>query len=101
MVSSIPECLNLPWELLPGLDAGFLVADGRVAIRRSACQSMPKQSGGLVAPPLRILFSAFAPLDQPALDYEREEETILRIADRLGGKVHLDIAESGTFDELG
>ena len=35
------------------------------------------------------------------LDYEKEEETILRIADRLGGKVHLDIAESGTFDELG
>ena len=55
----------------------------------------------MVAPPLRILFSASAPLDQPALDYEKEEEAILRIADRLGGKVHLDIAESGTFDELG
>lgn len=35
------------------------------------------------------------------LDYEKEEETTLRIADRLGGKVHLDIVESGTFDELG
>ena len=61
---------------------------------------MPAPSGGLVAPPLRILFCACAPLDQPVLDYEKEEETILHIADRLGGKVHLDIAESGTFDEL-
>ncbi|MGH8586001.1 MAG: CHAT domain-containing protein, partial [Gammaproteobacteria bacterium] len=42
-----------------------------------------------------------APLDLPVLDYEKEEETILRIADRLGGQVHLDIVESATFDELG
>jgi hypothetical protein len=36
----------------------------------------------------------------PVLDYEREEEAILRIADRLGGRIFLDIAEAGTFDEL-
>src|SRR5207253_1401296 len=38
--------------------------------------------------------------DLAGLDHEREEEAILRIAHRLGGKVHLDIAEAGTFDEL-
>lgn len=55
----------------------------------------------LVVPPLRVLFMACAPTDLAHLDYEKEEETILRIADRLGGKVHLEIAETGTFDELG
>jgi hypothetical protein len=51
LVPSIAECLNLPWELLPGFDGGFLVADGRVAIRRSTWEPMPAPSGGLVAPP--------------------------------------------------
>jgi len=41
LVSSSAECLNQPWELLPGLDGSFLVADGRVAIRRSTRESMP------------------------------------------------------------
>jgi hypothetical protein len=51
LVSSIAECLNLSWELLPGLDGGFLVADGRVAIRRSTRGPLPAPSGGLVASP--------------------------------------------------
>ncbi|MBM4086436.1 MAG: CHAT domain-containing protein, partial [Planctomycetes bacterium] len=50
--------------------------------------------------PLRILFTACAPTQLAGLDYEKEEEAILRIADRLGDKVHLDIAEAGAFDEL-
>jgi len=71
-----------------------------VAIRRSTRRELPVSSTALVAPPLRILFCACAPTDLRGLDYEKEEEAILRIADKLGGKIHLDIAESGSFDEL-
>ena len=94
-----PECLNLPWELLPGDDGYFFVADARRAIRRSTKASLPPSSppGAL---PLRILFTACAPIDQQGLDYEKEEEAILRIADKLGDRVHLEIAEAGTFEEL-
>lgn len=99
--SSVPDCLNLPWELLPGRDGSFLVADGRIALRRGARTDLPPPVGGLVAPPLRILFCACAPLDPhlPSLDYEKED-AILRIADKLGGRIHLEIAEAGAFDEL-
>jgi hypothetical protein len=101
-VSPASACLNLPWELLPGRDGRFLVADGRWAIRRSVRAGLPETSLPLVPRPLRILFTACAPQHAglPVLDYEREEEAILRIADRLGGKVFLDIAEASTFDEL-
>ena len=98
--SDDPECLNLPWELLPGADGQFLVADARRAIRRSTRVSLPPPSLPLAALPLRILFTACAPIDQSGLDYEKEEETILRIADKLGSRVHLEIAETGTFEEL-
>ncbi|HVM63022.1 MAG TPA: tetratricopeptide repeat protein [Verrucomicrobiae bacterium] len=98
--SVAPECVNFPWELLPGRNGGFLVADGRVAIRRRTRPEALAVASELVAPPLRLLFCACAPIDLPKLDYEKEEEAILRIADRLGGKVHLDIGEAGTFEEL-
>jgi tetratricopeptide (TPR) repeat protein len=98
--SSDPACLNLPWELLPGGDGQFLVADARCTIRRTPRASLPAATLPLVAPPLRVLFAACAPIDQPGLDYEKEEEAILRIAHRLGAAVHLEFAEAGTFDEL-
>lgn len=98
--SSDSVCLNLPWELLPGADGGFLVADARYAIRRSVRQTLLPAASGPAAPPLRILFMACAPLDLTGLDYEKEEEAILRIVHKLGAKVHLEVAEAGTFDEL-
>ena len=98
LVSLASACLNLPWELLPGRDGRFLVSDGRWAIRRAVRPSLPDTGLPLVPRPLRILFTACAPQHAglPVLDYEREEEAILRIADRLGGKIFLDIAEAGT-----
>jgi tetratricopeptide (TPR) repeat protein len=98
--SQNPEALNLPWELLPGPGRSFIVADGRTAIRRTTRADLAESGLALVAPPLRILFTACAPVDLPGLDYEKEEEAMLRVASRLGSKVHLDIAEAGTFDEL-
>ena len=95
-----PEVLNFPWELLPSPGGAFLIADGRTAIRRTTRATLGKGGLPLVALPLRILFTACAPLDLPGLDYEKEEEAMLRVASKLGSRVHLDIAEAGTFDEL-
>ena len=100
--SAEPGLLNLPWELLPGRDGRFLVADGRWAIRRAVRPELaghrPAAGPSSPADPVHGLRTQHAGL--PVLDYEREEEAILRIADRLGGKIFLDIAEAGTFDEL-
>ena len=101
-VSPAADCLNLPWELLPGAAGRFLVADGRWAIRRATRTPLPPPSAPPAARPLRLLFTACAPQGDGVrpLDFEKEEEAILRLADKLGGQVHLDIAEAGTFDEL-
>jgi|GEM_PF-6240701 len=98
--STEPDYLNLPWELLPGADGQFLVADARCTIRRSTRTSLDASILPRVAPPLRVLFAACAPIDQPGLDYEKEEEAILRIGHQLGAQVHLEFAEAGTFDKL-
>jgi tetratricopeptide (TPR) repeat protein len=98
--SSAPALLNLPWELLPSPTSAFLVADGRWAIRRTTRETLAAPNLGQVALPLRILFAACAPIDQTGLDYEREEEAMLRLAAKLGNKIHLSIAEAATFDEL-
>ncbi|MCF7789052.1 MAG: tetratricopeptide repeat protein [Prosthecobacter sp.] len=97
--SSAPALLNLPWELLPSPTSAFLVADGRWAIRRTTRETLATPNLGQVALPLRILFAACAPIDQDGLDYEKEE-AMLRLAGKLGNKVHLSIAEAATFDEL-
>ena len=99
-VSDAAECLNLPWELLPRKDGGYLIEDPRWSIRRTTRNPLPESSTPLVARPLRILFVACAPTNLTGLDFEKEEEAFLHIANRLGNKVHLDIAEAGTFDEL-
>lgn len=98
--SASSDLLNLPWELLPGRTTRFLIDDGRWAIRRTTRAKATESSRPLVPRPLRLLFTACAPSDQPNLDFEKEEETILRIADQLGDKLHLDIAEAGSFDDL-
>jgi tetratricopeptide (TPR) repeat protein len=50
-------------------------------------------------PPLRIVFLAAAPQGQVALDYEKEEEAILRATVKLKG-AQLFTAELGTCEEL-
>ncbi|MFO1484993.1 MAG: CHAT domain-containing protein [Verrucomicrobiaceae bacterium] len=100
IASAEADILNLPWELLPSPSSGFLVADGRWAIRRTMRDSLPQPKLGQAALPLRILFVACAPTDQAGLDYEREEEAMLRLAAKLGNKVHLSIAEAATYEEL-
>lgn len=96
-----PTALNLPWELIeltPGLPLG---CDAGWWLRRTPLSVFATGGPPLEAGPLRILFVAAAPTDQPQLDYEAEEDALLGIAGRVGGDVAIVLAETGTFDELG
>ena len=90
VASTIPEVLQLPWELLP------LAGDSDV----SSIIRLPRVADGLIASstwlspgPLRVLFLAAEPID-----YEEEEQSILQIAEGLD--MALAICESGTWEEL-
>jgi tetratricopeptide (TPR) repeat protein len=95
IASPIAEVLQLPWELLH-LSSSPDECD-------SDCFSVIRQPGiaeGLIASsaplapgPLRILFLAAEPLD-----YEEEEQAILRVAGGLD--ITLAICENGTWEEL-
>ncbi len=92
IASTIPEVLQLPWELLSLCDQGS--SNGSSVIR------LPRAADGLIAPmaalrpgPLRVLFLAAEPLD-----YEEEEQSILKASEGLD--ISLTICESGTLEEL-
>ncbi len=91
--------LNLPWELVeltPDLPVG---CDAAWSLRRSPGVERIRDDRPLRPGPLRILFLAAAPIDQAQLDYEREEDAMLRATARLPG-VAVQFAELGSFDEL-
>jgi len=102
IASEISEILNLPWELLlpPPPDSDFLGVNPLFRIRRfpSSAKQMAPFTGELRARPLRLLFMACAPTDQPTLDYEREEEALFRAI--YGQDVAFDSCDLGTFEEL-
>ncbi|MDB5312562.1 MAG: photosystem assembly protein Ycf3 [Gemmataceae bacterium] len=96
------ELFNLPWELvcLPGRD---------VPIGCDPTWALLRVPGSLSTPvlpppdpgPLRLLFLAAAPEGDVPLDYEREEEAMLRATERLDRNVVvLPFAETGGIDEL-
>lgn len=101
VASAAAEVLNLPWELVeitPGLPLG---CDPGWTLRR-----LPPLPGGMAldvpppgAGPLRVLFLAAAPTDQALLDFEKEEDLLLRAAGA-DPEVSLCFAESGSFAEL-
>jgi tetratricopeptide (TPR) repeat protein len=99
VVSDLPAALNLPWELLPvggrGDPLGCHKQWGVFRTPAKAPSPPPVRRG----PPLRILFLAAAPTDQPPLYYEKEEEAILRATATLQG-ARLFTAELGTYEEL-
>ena len=55
-------------------------------------------AGELRPRPLRLLFMACSPSDQPTLDYEKEEEALFRAV--YGQDVAFDSCDLGTFEEL-
>jgi tetratricopeptide (TPR) repeat protein len=91
--------LNLPWELVelaPDLPIG---CDAAWSLRRSPVKSSAQADSPLRPGPLRIAFLAAAPIDEAQLDYEREEDAMLRATARLPG-VAVQFAELGSFEEL-
>jgi tetratricopeptide (TPR) repeat protein len=100
IASELPQVLNLPWELLRLPEGEFLGQDARYGIRRAPQIKPLVAFQGMLPPrPLRVLFMACAPTDQPSLDYEREEDALLKA---LGGSqnVAFDSGDLGTFEEL-
>jgi tetratricopeptide (TPR) repeat protein len=93
------EALNFPWELVE-LDPDRPVGcDAAWALCRLPLTGRLEAGGPLRPGPLRILFLASAPTDQAQLDYEREEDAMLRAVARLQD-VSVHFAESGSFDAL-
>jgi len=93
------DVLNLPWELVE-LDPNRPVGcDAAWALCRSPLTGQLEAGGSLRPGPLRILFLASAPTDEAQLDYEREEDAMLRAIARLQD-VSIHFAESGSFDTL-
>ena len=100
IASDIPEILNLPWELLLPPESDFLGINPLFRIRRfpSTTRQMATFAGDLRPRPLRLLFMACSPSDQPTLDYEKEEEALFRAI--YGQDVAFDSCDQGTFEEL-
>jgi tetratricopeptide (TPR) repeat protein len=93
VASSIPQVLQLPWELLHlsrhkgASNINSIIRLPRAADRLAA--SVMKLSPG----PLRVLFLAAEPMD-----YEDEELSILQVAEGLD--MSLAICENGSLEEL-
>jgi esterase/lipase superfamily enzyme len=95
--------LNVPWELLrpPGGEA--IGADAKWSVRRLPWADRPLDPAEDRLPPgpLRVLYMVAAPRDQADLDFEREEELLLRAFGQAGRSIAFDSGDLGTFDELG
>jgi tetratricopeptide (TPR) repeat protein len=95
-----PDWLNLPWELVelnPDLPLGCDPAWSLLRVPVAADTPVAKPEAG----PLRLLFLSAAPTDQPLLDFEKEEDAMLRATARLSKEVIvLPFAETGGIDEL-
>jgi tetratricopeptide (TPR) repeat protein len=98
IASTLPDVLNLPWELLHLPDQEDICTDTGWGIRRTPWLNRKPATSDLTAGRLRVLFAACSPRDvKPELDYEREEELL---SGAVGPDTRLDIAILGTFDEL-
>jgi hypothetical protein len=105
---SDPRLLNLPLELLFHPSEGFLATHPLLTLCRCPFRpftSSPLHPFSLPPPPLRILMLVSSPDDLPShrvLDYEREQELMLKALDPLlqQGKAVLEIPDEGSLDTL-
>lgn len=102
VASEVPEILNLPWELISPASGNFIGLDPKFTVRRLPKKdSRLAQANTFLPPrPLRILFMACAPREEAQLEFEREEEAIIRAIAKAGPNVAFDSGDAGTFDEL-
>ena len=93
VASTIPEVLQLPWELLHLSRQPGGSEEGRIIRLPAAADGLIASSTKLWPGPLRVLFLAAEPLD-----FEEEEQSIQKVAEGLD--MTLVISESGTWEEL-
>ncbi|HII06557.1 MAG TPA: CHAT domain-containing protein, partial [Methanotrichaceae archaeon] len=100
IASDLPDVLNLPWELILPPEGDFLGVDSKFSIRRfpRSDQQLEAFDGDLRPRPLRLLLAASSPTNLPTLDYEREEEYLLRAISGLD--VAFDSGDLGSFEDL-
>ena len=100
IASDLPDVLNLPWELLRPPAGDFLGLDSKFSIRRFTRSGgqIPAFEGELRPRPLRLLLAVSSPTDLATLDYEREEEYLLRAISGLD--VAFDSGDLGSFQDL-
>ncbi len=94
--SSIPEVLQLPWELLqlPGQENILGNNPNFSIIRHPDSAKSPSPPSQELAPgPLRVLYLA-----AEQKDYEREESEMLKAAEGLD--MQLEISDAGTLEDL-
>jgi tetratricopeptide (TPR) repeat protein len=107
IASDLPVILDLPWELLRPAGGDSMGVDAKWSIRRLPWSDQVLGAAGheLLPGPLRILYMVCAPRDQVELDFEREEELLLKALSRAGTSTGqqavLDSCDLGTFEELG
>jgi len=100
IASDLPDVLNLPWELVHPPEVDFLGVDSNFSIRRfpRSGQQIPNFDGELRPRPLRLLLAVSSPTDLATLDYEREEEYLLKAISGLD--VTFDSGDLGSFQDL-
>jgi hypothetical protein len=103
IASDRASVLNLPWELLRPEGGEAIGADAKWSVRRLpyADRQLAAADGQLPAGPLKVLYMVAAPQDQVELDFEREEELLLRAFGQAGRRVAFDSGDLGSFEELG
>ncbi len=89
-----PNLDSLPFELM--FNQGFFVTDHGVHIFRMASDRGMQKKPAPEQRSLRILFMACSPEGQTTLNFENEEELILRETEKL----HLDVEDSGSLEGL-
>ncbi|MBF0448253.1 MAG: tetratricopeptide repeat protein [Magnetococcales bacterium] len=102
ITSNLSEVLFLPWELLQFPNGILPSLDKRFGLRR-----LPKGQLQLArccptfAPgPLKVLFMVSAPNNSGEMDFFAEEKAFKQSLESLGRDLYLEVADSGTFDEL-
>lgn len=91
------EVADWPFELL-AQNHSFLLA-GRVHLLRQVSDWGAEKTVSPEDRPLKLLFMACSPLDvKPELDFEREEETIFQVTEKLA--IDMEVEDSGSLEGL-
>ncbi|UCH95620.1 MAG: tetratricopeptide repeat protein [Candidatus Aminicenantes bacterium] len=91
------EVADWPFELLA--NAGSFLLPQQVHLARCESNWGEKRNITPQDRPLKLLFMACSPVDvEPELDFEKEEETIFKITDKL--PLHMEVEDSGSLEGL-